>query len=123
MVDDLLDFTADEKVLGKPAASDLREGKLTLPVIFLLRRAGRRGAEMVSAVLSDRGFGRVSREELVALARDHGALDEARALAERDPAVRAGQFELEVLPWIVPAGAMTFDPGATFPHSAAEAGS
>jgi octaprenyl-diphosphate synthase len=83
MVDDLLDFTADEKALGKPAASDLREGKLTLPVIFLLRRAGRRGTEMVSAVLSDRGFGRVSREELVALARDYGALDEARALAER----------------------------------------
>jgi len=38
MVDDLLDFTADEKVLGKPVASDLREGKLTLPVIYLLRR-------------------------------------------------------------------------------------
>jgi octaprenyl-diphosphate synthase len=83
MVDDLLDFTADEKVLGKPTANDLREGKLTLPVIFLLRRAGRAGADMVSAVLADRGFGRVSREDLVALARDHGALDEARALAKR----------------------------------------
>jgi octaprenyl-diphosphate synthase len=83
MVDDLLDFTADEKVLGKPTNNDLREGKLTLPVIFLLRRAGRAGAEMVSTVLADRGFQRVSREALVALARDHGALDEARALAER----------------------------------------
>jgi len=83
MVDDLLDFTADEKVLGKPTANDLREGKLTLPVIFLLRRAGRAGADMVSTVLADRGFGRVTREDLVALARDHGALDEARALAER----------------------------------------
>ena len=40
MVDDLLDFTADEKVLGKPVNNDLREGKLTLPVIFLLRKAG-----------------------------------------------------------------------------------
>jgi octaprenyl-diphosphate synthase len=83
MVDDLLDFTADEKVLGKPTANDLREGKLTLPVIFLLRRAGRAGAEMVEAVLADRGFDRVSREELVGLAREAGALDEARALAER----------------------------------------
>jgi octaprenyl-diphosphate synthase len=83
MVDDLLDFTADEKVLGKPTANDLREGKLTLPVIFLLRRAGRRGVDMVSAVLSDRGFDRVSRDELVELAREYGALDEARALAER----------------------------------------
>jgi uncharacterized protein YciI len=49
--------------------------------------------------------------------------DEARELAEQDPAVRAGQFELAVLPWIVPAGAMSFDGEASFPHSAAEAGS
>ena len=83
MVDDLLDFTAEEKTLGKPVANDLREGKVTLPVIFLLRRAGAAGAGKVQAVLEDRGFGRVSRDEIVRLAREHGALDEARALAER----------------------------------------
>ena len=83
MVDDLLDFTADEKVLGKPVNNDLREGKLTLPVIFLLRKAGSAGEKTVSHVLADRGFERVTREELLRLAREHGALDEARALAER----------------------------------------
>ena len=83
MVDDLLDFTADEKVLGKPVNNDLREGKLTLPVIFLLRKAGPLGEKTVSHVLADRGFARVTREELLRLAREHGALDEARALAER----------------------------------------
>jgi octaprenyl-diphosphate synthase len=83
MVDDLLDFTADEKVLGKPVASDLREGKLTLPVIYLLRRAGPDAAETVSLVLADRGFERVSRDEFLKLVREHGALDEARAAAER----------------------------------------
>jgi len=83
MVDDLLDFTADEKVLGKPVNNDLREGKLTLPVIFLLRKAGPAGEKTVSHVLADRGFERVTREELLRLAREHGALDEARALAER----------------------------------------
>jgi octaprenyl-diphosphate synthase len=82
MVDDLLDFTADEKTLGKPVANDLREGKLTLPMIFLLRRAGARAIGPVRAVLEDRGFDRVSREEIVQLARDHGALEEARVLAE-----------------------------------------
>ena len=81
MVDDILDFTADEKVLGKPVVNDLREGKLTLPAIFLLRKAGPSAAEKVAAVLADRGFGRVSREEIVGLAREHGALDDARALA------------------------------------------
>ena len=83
MVDDLLDFTAEEKALGKPVANDLREGKLTLPVIFLLRRAGPAAAEKVQAVLEDRGFERVTRDEIVRLAREHGALDEARDLAER----------------------------------------
>ncbi len=83
MVDDLLDFTAEEKTLGKPVANDLREGKVTLPMIFLLRKAGRPGIEKVRTVLADRGFGRVSREEIVRLAREHGALDEARALAEQ----------------------------------------
>jgi len=83
MVDDLLDLTADEKVLGKPVANDLREGKLTLPAIFTLQRAGEDGLEKVRAVLDDRGFARVSAQEIARLARDCGALDEARALAER----------------------------------------
>jgi octaprenyl-diphosphate synthase len=83
MVDDLLDFTADEKVLGKPVANDLREGTLTLPVIFLLRKAGRPGIDKIRTVLSDRGFDRVSHDEILRLARDHGALEEARALAEQ----------------------------------------
>jgi octaprenyl-diphosphate synthase len=81
MIDDLLDFTADEKVLGKPVANDLREGKLTLPAIYLLRRGGGEVAEKVSTVLADRGFERVTRAEIVELAARHGALDEARALA------------------------------------------
>ena len=84
MVDDLLDFTADEKVLGKPVANDLREGKLTLPVIFLLRRGGPRGARRWSGACSPTAASTACRrEELVRLAREHGALDEARALAER----------------------------------------
>ncbi len=83
MADDLLDFTADEKVLGKPVANDLREGKLTLPVIFTLERAGAPGLDKIRAVLEDRGFARVSAQELARLARDCGALEEARALAAR----------------------------------------
>jgi uncharacterized protein YciI len=46
--------------------------------------------------------------------------DQARALKEQDPAVRAGRYSIEALPWIVPRGAMTFSP-ARFPRSVAEA--
>jgi uncharacterized protein len=45
---------------------------------------------------------------------------EARAIAERDPAVRAGRFRIIALPWMVPAGAMAFSP-AFFPRSSSEA--
>jgi octaprenyl-diphosphate synthase len=83
MIDDLLDLTADPKRLGKPVASDLREGKLTLPAIFTLRRAGAAGVATLRAVLDDHGFTRVAPDEIVRLARDCGAIAEARALAER----------------------------------------
>jgi octaprenyl-diphosphate synthase len=82
MVDDILDFTADEKVLGKPVANDLREGKVTLPAVFLLRQAGDTARQAVANVLADRGFERVSPEEIARLAHEHGAIAEARALAE-----------------------------------------
>jgi len=83
MVDDLLDFTAEEKTLGKPVANDLREGKVTLPMIFLLRRGGATAEAKVRSVLEDRALARVSRDELVRMARDCGALDDARTMAER----------------------------------------
>jgi octaprenyl-diphosphate synthase len=39
IIDDILDYTGDEGVLGKPVGSDLREGKVTLPLIYALQRA------------------------------------------------------------------------------------
>ena len=45
LVDDLLDLTGREEVLGKPIASDLREGKMTLPIIHLLEPPVRRVRE------------------------------------------------------------------------------
>lgn len=46
--------------------------------------------------------------------------DEARALKEADPAVRAGLYSIRAIPWIVPAGAMAFSP-TRFPRSVEEA--
>jgi uncharacterized protein len=46
--------------------------------------------------------------------------DRARELEEDDPAVHAGRYRVEVHPWLVPTGAMTFSP-ARFPRSMAEA--
>lgn len=47
-------------------------------------------------------------------------VDEARSLCEQDPAVQAGVFEVQILPWLVPAGAVRYSQ-TRFPHSSAEA--
>ena len=81
MKDDLLDFTASESALGKPVGLDLREGKLTLPVIYMLGANDQEAREKVEMVVEDRSFARVSHPEIVALARRTGALERASQVA------------------------------------------
>ena len=82
LVDDLLDFTARESELGKPVLSDLKEGKLTLPLIMLLPRVETAKRRLVENVLEDRSFGRVSPQEILDLVRSEGTLEEVSAMAE-----------------------------------------
>ncbi len=88
LVDDLLDFTASAKQLGKPVLSDLKEGKVTLPLIYAMENGKGEAREMVARVLAEKEFHSVRPETLVALVRDSGALDRARKLA-REYAQRA----------------------------------
>jgi len=81
MVDDLLDFTASPAQLGKPVLSDLKEGKVTLPLIYALESDGSAGRRMVRTVLDEKGFHTVRPEEIAALVRDSGALERTRQLA------------------------------------------
>ncbi len=67
LVDDLLDFTASEAVLGKPVGSDLREGKITLPLIYLLDRCTAREQEQLATVMRERAFQSVAWEDLLDL--------------------------------------------------------
>jgi octaprenyl-diphosphate synthase len=91
LVDDLLDFTASTEKLGKPVLSDLKEGKVTLPLIFALQNGAsgngaardghRNGRELVTAVLREKGFESVRPEEITSLVRESGALERSRQLA------------------------------------------
>lgn len=83
LVDDLLDFTASEVELGKPVLSDLREGKLTLPLILLLPRVDPASRQLIETVLEDRDFCRVSRGEILELVTSEGTLEEVREMAEK----------------------------------------
>lgn len=83
LVDDLLDFTAREDELGKPVLSDLKEGKLTLPLLLLRDRVDRSSWQKVETVLADRGFDRVSPEAVLELVEEEGTLGEVEDIARR----------------------------------------
>jgi octaprenyl-diphosphate synthase len=74
IVDDVLDLTATEDVLGKPVASDLREGKATLAVIHALERGTGADREAIRTVLADRSFTTVSHAEIIAILHNHGSI-------------------------------------------------
>lgn len=77
IVDDVLDLTAAEDVLGKPVASDLREGKATLAVIHALERGTGADREAIRTVLADRSFKNVSHPEILEILHRHGSIDYA----------------------------------------------
>jgi octaprenyl-diphosphate synthase len=81
LVDDLLDFTASEAELGKPVLSDLKEGKLTLPLILLLPRLGPGERRLVQHVLEDRAFERVTPEQVLDVVAREGTVEEVEEMA------------------------------------------
>ena len=86
IVDDVLDLTASGDVLGKPTASDLREGKATLAVIHALERGTGADREAIRKVLADRSFEHVAHAQILEILSRHGsiayAMDTACAYAE-----------------------------------------
>jgi octaprenyl-diphosphate synthase len=86
LIDDLLDYTATSAQLGKPAFSDLREGKLTLPMLTLLETAPDEVRPLIRTIW-DRGeevpIPEAEEVKLRALIEKHDALAETRQLAMR----------------------------------------
>ncbi len=83
IVDDVLDLTATEEVLGKPVASDLREGKATLAVIHSMDHGTARDRQMIQRVLDDRSFENVSRQQIRDILIRNGSVEYAMAVADR----------------------------------------
>ncbi len=83
IVDDVLDLTATEEVLGKPVASDLREGKATLSVIHSIDHGTAADRQTIQRVLDDRSFENVSREQIQKILAKNGSVEYAMAVADR----------------------------------------
>jgi octaprenyl-diphosphate synthase len=77
IVDDVLDLTASEEVLGKPVASDLREGKVTMAVIHALQHCTQDERKLVETVLAERAFVTVQHEQILAILNNYGSIEYA----------------------------------------------
>ncbi len=93
LTDDLLDFTSTSEQLGKPAFSDLREGKLTLPMLTLMERAPDEVRPLIRTIW-DRGeevpIPEEEESQLRALIAQHDALAETRDLARKASLAASG---------------------------------
>ncbi len=83
IVDDVLDLTAAEEVLGKPVASDLREGKVTMAVIHTLERCTEDERAKIQTILNERAFNGVTHVQIMDILRRYGSLEAATDHAAR----------------------------------------
>jgi octaprenyl-diphosphate synthase len=95
LVDDLLDFTATKDALGKAAGVDLLEGKVTLPLIYLLADEPDERRN-VQAVMRSGSYEEHPRAALLGAAERTGALERARARATEYAS--AARTALDALP-------------------------
>ncbi|HUB35097.1 MAG TPA: polyprenyl synthetase family protein [Bryobacteraceae bacterium] len=81
LVDDVLDFTAREKTLGKPVGGDLREGKVTLPLVYALECASPGERRLVENILERRSYQETPFDRILGLLEKYNAIERARERA------------------------------------------
>jgi len=91
VIDDVLDYEGSANVLGKNLGDDLREGKVTLPIICALRKANPSQKTLLSAAIVDGDLGHM--DDILQIIRETGALEAARAsaYAEAQRAMKAAE--------------------------------
>ena len=81
MADDLLDYTSDTKVLGKEVGADLKEGKLTLPVIYSLKAADMKDRNRMENIIKNEDFSVNDFETLVELLKKYKGISYTQKMA------------------------------------------
>jgi octaprenyl-diphosphate synthase len=91
VIDDVLDYEGDAQLLGKNLGDDLREGKVTLPIICALRQGSASQQALIRRAIEEGDVNHL--EAILTIIRTTGALDMARAIAwtEAQRALEAAQ--------------------------------
>jgi octaprenyl-diphosphate synthase len=90
LMDDLLDYTSSEKVFGKPVGKDLKEGKITLPLVYFVSELASGEVERLAELFKTQKAGDQDYEDLIRRVRVHGAIEQVRSEAS-DYVAKAGQ--------------------------------
>ena len=96
VADDILDYTETASVTGKPSGLDLKEHKVTLPLIAALPRLSRAGRATVDALFATETPTDDQIAEVIALVAEHGGIDDARRRGEEF--AREAEEALDSLP-------------------------
>ncbi|MES1258882.1 MAG: polyprenyl synthetase family protein [Acidobacteriota bacterium] len=83
LIDDMLDFTSREATLGKPVGGDLKEGKVTLPLVYALEIATAAERRPVEEVLADRSYQSFPFADILAMVERHGGIQRTRERAQQ----------------------------------------
>ncbi len=94
LIDDVLDFTGEGKVLGKPVANDLSEGTTTLPIIYALKKASQSEKETIRKILKEGSPSDEERSWVLALLKKYGSLDATIATAKEYSAKAVSSLEV-----------------------------
>jgi len=81
MADDLFDYVLDTDDLGKAVGADLKEGKMTLPVIHALDQADEKDREIMTAIIKDQNFSVEDFKTLVEKLEKYGGIDYTKKMA------------------------------------------
>jgi octaprenyl-diphosphate synthase len=82
MIDDILDFTSRESILGKPVGRDLQEGKVTLALIYALRDADASERKAIETVVRDGNYDKVPFKAILELVGKYRGIERARERAQ-----------------------------------------
>jgi octaprenyl-diphosphate synthase len=94
IIDDLLDYTGEEKTLGKPVLADLSEGRITLPLIYTLNQDGSATRKQITQLMKKKDLDHSSKMKILEIVSSNGALDyayeKAVEYAERSKEIISG---------------------------------